>query len=75
MPGEFYIEGKAEKLNLQGIGSALTVIDGKLEAVKARTDKLQGETRAKARPPPTGSWARQMCSRSAPKESRTRSTT
>ncbi len=44
MPGEFYIEGKAEKVSLQGIENALTGIEGKLDAVKAQTDKLTGET-------------------------------
>ena len=44
MPGEFYIEGKAEKVSLQGIENALSGIEGKLDAVKAQTDKLTGET-------------------------------
>ncbi len=42
MPGEFYIEGKAEKVGLKGIETRLTAIEGKL-------DKLAGE------PPGTGS--------------------
>ena len=42
MPGEFYIEGKAEKVSLKGIETRLTAIEGKL-------DKLAGE------PPGTGS--------------------
>jgi len=36
MPGEFYVEGKQEKLNLQGILARLDEIDAKL-------DKLAGE--------------------------------
>ena len=36
MPGEFYIENKAEKVSLKGIETRLTIIEGKL-------DKLAGE--------------------------------
>ena len=36
MPGEFYIEGKAEKVSLAGV-------EAKIEAVKTQTDKLAGE--------------------------------
>ncbi len=44
MPGEFYIEGKAEKVSLQGIEDSLARIEGKVDAVKAQTDRLEGET-------------------------------
>jgi len=37
MPGEFYIENKAEKVSLKGIETRLTAIEGKL-------DKLAGES-------------------------------
>jgi len=37
MPGEFYVEGKAEKVSLTGI-------EAKIDAVKAQTDRLAGET-------------------------------
>lgn len=43
MPGEFYIEGKAAKVSLQGIEDSLTRIEGKVNGVKAQTDKLEGE--------------------------------
>ena len=37
MPGEFYVEGKAEKVSLSGI-------EAKIDAVKTQTDRLAGET-------------------------------
>jgi len=37
MPGEFYVEGKAEKVSLTGI-------EAKIDAVKTQTDRLAGET-------------------------------
>ena len=37
MPGEFYIEGKAEKVSLSGL-------EAKIDAVKTQTDRLAGET-------------------------------
>lgn len=37
MPGEFYVEGKAEKVSLAGV-------EAKVDAVKTQTDKLAGET-------------------------------
>ena len=36
MPGEFYVEGKAEKVSLSGI-------EAKIDAVKTQTDRLAGE--------------------------------
>ena len=37
MPGEFYVEGKAEKVSLAGV-------EAKIDAVKTQTDRLAGET-------------------------------
>ena len=37
MPGEFYVEGKAEKVSLSGL-------EAKIDAVKTQTDRLAGET-------------------------------
>ena len=37
MPGEFYVEGKTEKVSLAGI-------EAKIDAVKTQTDRLAGET-------------------------------
>jgi len=36
MPGEFYIEGKAEKVSLAGV-------EAKIDAIKTQTDRLVGE--------------------------------
>ena len=36
MPGEFYIEGKAEKVSLAGV-------EAKIDAIKTQTDRLAGE--------------------------------
>ena len=43
MPGEFYIEGKAAKVSLQGIEDSLARIEAKVDGVKTQTDKLEGE--------------------------------
>ncbi len=43
MPGEFYVEGKAQKLSLQSLEARLLELEAKLDAVKAQTDKLAGE--------------------------------
>ena len=37
MPGEFYVEGKAEKVSISGL-------ETKIDAVKTQTDRLAGET-------------------------------
>ena len=37
MPGEFYVEGKAEKVSISGL-------EAKIDAVKTQTDRLAGET-------------------------------
>ncbi|KSV18410.1 hypothetical protein DA01_03120 [Dehalococcoides mccartyi] len=44
MPGEFYIENKAERLSLQSIEDAIATLEGKLDAVKSQTDKLAGQS-------------------------------
>jgi hypothetical protein len=44
MPGEFYIENKAERLSLKGIEDAIAELEGKLDAVKSQTDKLAGQS-------------------------------
>ncbi len=44
MPGEFYVEGKAAKVSLQGIESSLARIEGKVDGVKVQTDRLAGDT-------------------------------
>ncbi len=43
MPGEFYVEGKAQKLSLQSLEARLLELEAKLDAIKAQTDKLAGE--------------------------------
>ena len=40
MPGEFYVEGKAEKVSLAGV-------EEKIDTVKTQTDRLAGETPGK----------------------------
>ncbi|QBX63324.1 hypothetical protein [Dehalococcoides mccartyi] len=44
MPGEFYIENKAERLSLKGIEDAVAALEAKLDAVKIQTDKLAGQS-------------------------------
>jgi len=44
MPGEFYIENKAERLSLQSIENAIAALEVKLDAVKSQTDKLAGQS-------------------------------
>ncbi|APH11897.1 hypothetical protein ASJ33_01380 [Dehalococcoides mccartyi] len=44
MPGEFYIENKAERLSLQSIEDAIATLEGKLDAVKSQIDKLAGQS-------------------------------
>ena len=39
MPGEFYIENKAERLSLQSIEDAIAALEVKLDTVKSQTDK------------------------------------
>ncbi|MEQ4489554.1 MAG: hypothetical protein AAC990_04210 [Dehalococcoides mccartyi] len=43
MPGEFYIENKAERLSLKGIEDAIAELEAKLDTVKSQTDKLAGQ--------------------------------
>jgi len=49
MPGEFYIEGKKEKVDISGILAGVTELEAKGDAIRGQTDKLAGE------PPSTGS--------------------
>jgi len=44
MPGEFYIEGKAEKVSLEAVENGLTLLNGKSDVIKASTDRLAGQT-------------------------------
>ncbi len=44
MPGEFYVEGKAEKVSLQGVESSLAGLHSKTDGIKGQTDKLAGDT-------------------------------
>ncbi|MDP4280410.1 MAG: hypothetical protein QQM50_07710 [Dehalococcoides mccartyi] len=44
MPGEFYIENKAERLSLKGIEDAIAELEAKLDTVKSQTDKLAGQS-------------------------------
>ncbi|MBC8477382.1 MAG: hypothetical protein H8D49_03455 [Dehalococcoidia bacterium] len=44
MPGEFYIEGKAEKVSLQAVEDAIIDFINKLDSMKSQIDKLSGET-------------------------------
>jgi hypothetical protein len=44
MPGEFYVEGKQEKVSLQGVESSLADLNAKADAIKTKTDNLAGET-------------------------------
>lgn len=43
MPGEFYVENKAEKVSLEAVESSLAGLNTKADAIKARTDNLAGE--------------------------------
>jgi hypothetical protein len=43
MPGEFYLKGKKEKVDLFQILESLTRLEATGEAIKAQTDKLAGE--------------------------------
>lgn len=43
MPGEFYVEGKAEKVSLQGVESSLAGLHSKADGIKGQTDKLAGD--------------------------------
>jgi len=43
MPGEFYVEKKAEKVNLEAVESSLADLNAKADGIKARTDNLAGE--------------------------------
>ncbi len=40
MPGEFYVEGKAEKVSLLGVESSLAGLHGKADGIKAQTDGI-----------------------------------
>lgn len=44
MPGAFYIETRGEKVNLLPIETGLGELQSKVDAIKAQTDKLAGET-------------------------------
>lgn len=44
MPGEFYIENKAERISLQSIEDAIAALEAKLDTVKSQTDKLAGQS-------------------------------
>jgi hypothetical protein len=44
MPGEFYIKGKKERLDLSQVLAGLTQLEANAEAIKARTDNLAGAT-------------------------------
>ena len=44
MPGEFYVEGKQEKVSLQGVETSLADLNAKADAIKTKTDNLAGET-------------------------------
>lgn len=44
MPGEFYVENKAEKVSLDAVESSLAGLNNKADAIKTRTDNLAGET-------------------------------
>lgn len=44
MPGEFYVENKAEKVSLDAVESSLAGLNNKADAIKARTDNLTGDT-------------------------------
>lgn len=44
MPGEFYIENKAERLSLKSIEDAIAALEAKLDTVKIQTDKLAGQS-------------------------------
>lgn len=43
MPGEFYVENKAEKVSLEIVESSLAGLNTKADAIKAQTDNLAGE--------------------------------
>ncbi len=43
MPGEFYVEGKAEKVSLQGVMSSLAGLHTKADGIKGQTDKMAGD--------------------------------
>jgi hypothetical protein len=43
MPGEFYVENKAEKISLETVESNLADLLAKADAIKTRTDNLAGE--------------------------------
>ncbi|APH12380.1 hypothetical protein ASJ33_04055 [Dehalococcoides mccartyi] len=43
MPGEFYVENKAEKVSLETVESSLAELNTKADAIKVRTDNLAGE--------------------------------
>jgi hypothetical protein len=43
MPGEFYIKGKKEKVDLSQVLAGLTQLEATGDAIKARTDNLAGE--------------------------------
>ena len=43
MPGEFYVEKKPEKVNLEAVESSLADLNAKADEIKARTDNLAGE--------------------------------
>ncbi len=44
MPGEFYVETKGVKVNLEPIEASLAGLHTKVDSVKVQTDKLAGET-------------------------------
>lgn len=43
MPGEFYIEGRKEKVTLKDLSAAVAALEAKCDAIKAQTDKLGGQ--------------------------------
>jgi len=43
MPGEFYIEGKKEKVTLKDLSAEVAALEAKCDAIKGQTDKLAGE--------------------------------
>ena len=44
MPGEFYVETKGGKVNLEPIETSLAGLHAKVDSVKVQTDRLAGET-------------------------------
>lgn len=44
MPGEFYVETKGGKVNLEPIEASLAGLHAKVDSIKDQTDQLAGET-------------------------------